>query len=814
MTNDQSIFISWSGQQAQKYAEYLKFLFKKHCDQAVSIFYSGEIENGAQWLSQITKALKGAKYGLIILTRENLHSAWLNFEAGAIYKGYEGEQFIIPIFVDISPDDLSSHPLSFFQSRYCFTYDSIIRLIQVLSQNLGWSYSDNSYSKNEFASFLAENSIKSDLVCERLFKEKVPIYNNKNSGFVAEVSESLFWEIRHILIKQARGELIISGQSLDEAFSEKNETRSIINDIIYLIHNNMISRLKIVLTDLTIFNNINHEILPENKLKSTQSSLLRNIFPICEQKKCRVDVYFIPLLQIDHAIISDQYLAFRSTKLWTSSEAYKGGFVIYSKTGNKNSDYCVHKRYLEKLMDTSTTIDLDIDSRKSNSDPLATSLQKDWRLKIKNKSYQYVFLHKLYHSQLISYIENDWEGSSFMDETFIHSKDIKSIEDLFSPQKLLNDPTQKLLLPFIHKTQELLNQLIEKYDTSTILVGANECPLSGARIYPSLDLGMPNNIQRLAGGFATGMLVTWRCGTPIIPVDATVNVCSSSVFKLAKGFQPTLSSEDFCQLIKKTISNATTSEGYSFSFDSGNHFLMIAEDKKSKDYYLVLHSSAMEFKDSYMGLYPVEDNWYNQKIRTFPSSPTDRYLRYIKDEDAKYFISLAHKLEGYNKQIHEWFAKKLNCTLSSFEKQTYHHYYMPTDSSIAIGTFVEEPGTIVPIFSDVGKPICLFEIGKDNWKINLDGKEVCLVPHGWGQQSNGISEIEIDYDDGIVRLAETSYKIDSIARITDDQKQIRAFSSQEEFLAKGNQFLKGKVVSTLYPIYLYCKKKKGKIGDV
>ena len=60
-------------------------------------------------------------------------------------------------------------------------------------------------------------------------------------------------------------------------------------------------------------------------------------------------------------------------------------------------------------------------------------------------------------------------------------------------QILLNDDTQKILLPYIKETEHLLNGMVKRYD---------KC--GEAHIFPSLDVGFPNNILRLAGGFATG----------------------------------------------------------------------------------------------------------------------------------------------------------------------------------------------------------------------------------------------------------------------------------------------------------------------
>ena len=333
--------------------------------------------------------------------------------------------------------------------------------------------------------------------------------------------------------------------------------------------------------------------------------------------------------------------------------------------------------------------------------------------------------------------------------------------------------------------------------------------ISGIMIYPSLDLGFPNNVQRLAGGFATGMLVTWKCGTAIIPVDATVNVCSSSVYRI-NDF-PEMSDQEFEKYIDSIVMKATKEKGYSFSFDNGNHFIMIAQSLDDKALYVVMHSSVKEFKDSYMGLYPVEENWFSDSIRTYHDN--GRYLRYIKDEDARQFAAYAHKLEQYNVQIHKWYAEQIGIQGDAFiKKNTFHHYYMPNDSTIAIGTFVEKPGTILPIFSSVGKDIYLFKVSDENWKIRINGEERCLVPHGWGQVIDNVRSISSDFKKKQLKIDREIYKVHSKSRITEG-KHIRDFQDGAEFFERGKKMLKGEIVKTLRPLYLYCNTKKGKVND-
>lgn len=813
------VFISWSGEKANKYANFLENVLNQIFGRRAKTFYSGNIESGTVWLDRINQALEESKIGIIVLTKESMKKPWVNFEAGAIFKADIKNTSIIPICVDISFKDLENHPLRFFQSRYYFTWDSMMNLFNYLKEKLQWQYQMNLQDiqkiQNEFSRFLDENK-DLNLIEDLLHKNQISI--SEKGCFMAEIPEEKFWKIRQAIIENSKGTVILAGQSLEDAFGERGII-SIVEKLKSCIISQAVTEIKILITDPSLFSNIqNFDILessPLGRVSLTMDTLISEIFPICQEKRCKIKVFFIPLLEIDHAVINENFMIFRSTKLWTRDGNYKGSFMIYRNDNMPNSEYTAHKNYLEKLMDNSTKIDLEIDSYDSPDDGQTMKRHKAWRKAVKEAGYSVVQLYKLYHAQIVNYVADDWRKEQNISEVFKGSKDIKTYEDLFKPENLLNDDTQKVLLPYIKKTKELFESAIRKYDSSIVRVGTKEIQRSGVMIFPSLDLGFPNNIQRLAGGFATGMLVMWKCGTPIIPVDATVNVCSSSVFELCD-FDTNMEDKTFIEYIEQIMFKATKGNGYSFSFDSGNHFLMIAQDIMSKQLYLVLHSSANEFKDSYMGLYPVENNWYSNVIRTNPSPyAPERYIRYIKDHDATYFIEHAHKLEKYNIQIHNWFADAIGKEDTSKNGKTFHHYYMPTDNSIAIGTYVEEPGIIVPLFSNVGKDIYMFKIGKDNWKIRLGGKDVCLVPHGWGQVIDNVDSITVDNEHKIIRIDDAEYKIHSKVRIKNGgNKHVREFRDGKEFLEKGKAMIKGEIVQTLRPIYLYCSRKKGKINEI
>lgn len=151
-------------------------------------------------------------------------------------------------------------------------------------------------------------------------------------------------------------------------------------------------------------------------------------------------------------------------------------------------------------------------------------------------------------------------------------------------------------------------------------------------------------------------------------------------------------------------------------------------------YYLVLHSSAKQFKDTYLGLYPKPRNWYSGYIKTYYDKDSKRYIRYLKDVEAERFIKIARMLNQENEDIHNWFAGEFCPNIHFTKCKTYHHYGMPTDYAIAIGTYVIDENDIVPIFSKEDYPICFFKPDNKMWSIELEGKKKYIVPHGWGQK--------------------------------------------------------------------------------
>lgn len=651
---------------------------------------------------------------------------------------------------------------------------------------------------------------------EDYLKQNGLLHNLSRQKKSIEIPYKYFHELRRLLIDNARGKLYISGSTLGNAFSSANTDDAVIIDALSnAVIGGRINEVNVFIMDPGILGEPNLAD-PIGNLNANINALINNLSLILKTNNCKLNVYFLPFYNIDHVIMTEDVMLYRSTKLWTRSRDYKGSIMLFYKSSiaendyNDQSEYEAQKKYFEALRKNSVLIRTDKESKIDPDMPAYLKTYFDIRnsvYKYHNMGYYQTDLFKVYNTQLKRYIVSSFMVNRARFTFNFHSKEF----DLFDSHNLLDDTTQRVLLPYIKETQLLLNSLVKKYDNR------NE---SGARVIPSLDLGYPNNIIRLAGGFATGMLIDWECGTPIIPIDATVNVCSSSIFKINP---PEDILNNFKKYVQSIENGKNTKRGYSFSFKSGNHFLMIATDEL-ENYYLVLHSSPKDMKESYVGLYPIEDNWYSSKIKTFEDR--GRIIRYIKGVDAEYFIKTAHNYERFNEDIHKWIACQFNWD-ESICPIIKHHYYMPTDSSIAIGTFTERPGEIVPMFSNVGKPVYLFEIGKNNWTYDLGGRkgEVCIVPHGWGQQIENIVKFAVnnnklcfDLKDGrtmkydIVSSNRIKNELDSESN-PENNKMVRNFESGDDFLRHAKGFIDGKIVKTLTPKFLYCDSFTGKLED-
>lgn len=129
------VFISWSGARSKNVA----LIFRDWLPtviQALEPFVSSEdIEKGARWNTDIAQELKESTFGLICVTKDNLTSPWLNFEAGALSKTIENS-YVAPLLFEVKPSDLKGSPISQFQAT-TFTREDMKRLVETLNAATG-----------------------------------------------------------------------------------------------------------------------------------------------------------------------------------------------------------------------------------------------------------------------------------------------------------------------------------------------------------------------------------------------------------------------------------------------------------------------------------------------------------------------------------------------------------------------------------------------------------------------------------------------------------------------------------------------------
>lgn len=116
---DVKVFISWSGDLAKGVAVALRAWLPLMFDRVTSWASDTDIAAGQRGLAQIESELKNTRFGVVVVTAENQHAPWLNFEAGALSKTVPGEldQRVVPLLVDLAGPAQLTGPLSQFQAK-------------------------------------------------------------------------------------------------------------------------------------------------------------------------------------------------------------------------------------------------------------------------------------------------------------------------------------------------------------------------------------------------------------------------------------------------------------------------------------------------------------------------------------------------------------------------------------------------------------------------------------------------------------------------------------------------------------------------
>lgn len=128
------IFISWSGDLSREIGE----IFRKWVPGVLQVvkpyFTPDDVEKGTRWNVEIAKELEQSQIGIMLLTKDNLESEWMMFEAGALSKQMD-KSHICPILFGIENTDLKG-PLVQFQTTP-FSKEEIRKLIRTINNSCG-----------------------------------------------------------------------------------------------------------------------------------------------------------------------------------------------------------------------------------------------------------------------------------------------------------------------------------------------------------------------------------------------------------------------------------------------------------------------------------------------------------------------------------------------------------------------------------------------------------------------------------------------------------------------------------------------------
>jgi hypothetical protein len=141
------VFISWSGQRSAAVADALRYWLPKVIQALEPWMSADDIEKGTRWRSGLASELEQSSVGIICLTRENLDSTWIHFEAGALSKQQQNT-YVCTLLFGLEPTDVRE-PLAQFQHTRA-TKDDLRKLISTINSTLGDSKLPDSELRETF----------------------------------------------------------------------------------------------------------------------------------------------------------------------------------------------------------------------------------------------------------------------------------------------------------------------------------------------------------------------------------------------------------------------------------------------------------------------------------------------------------------------------------------------------------------------------------------------------------------------------------------------------------------------------------------
>ena len=190
------VFISWSGERSQSLAQALHDWIPLVLHNVEPWLSQADIEAGDRWAEAVAKELADSNFGIICVTRENVGSPWVLFEAGALAKSMQGSK-VIPLLLDLDIRDITG-PLAQFQAK------------KVDKAGI----SEIIHSMN-----LTANQAVPESRAKQLFDALWPEFEKKVSAIPNQPAQAKHARPQHEILE----ELVTSVRSLDSRFRELSE---------------------------------------------------------------------------------------------------------------------------------------------------------------------------------------------------------------------------------------------------------------------------------------------------------------------------------------------------------------------------------------------------------------------------------------------------------------------------------------------------------------------------------------------------------------------------------------------------------------
>jgi hypothetical protein len=187
------VFVSWSGDRSHSLGNALHDWIPLVLHYVEPWLSEADIEAGQRWAEQVAKELEAANFGVICITRENVGSPWVLFEAGALAKSMQGSR-VIPLLLDLEVRDITG-PLAQFQAKKV-ERTGLLEVVQSLNQ-------------------LAPHPVPDDRVAQ-LFEALWPELEKKISAIPKTAGQAKHARPQPEILE----ELVTSVRSLDSRFRE------------------------------------------------------------------------------------------------------------------------------------------------------------------------------------------------------------------------------------------------------------------------------------------------------------------------------------------------------------------------------------------------------------------------------------------------------------------------------------------------------------------------------------------------------------------------------------------------------------------